>query len=679
MKKALTLIVLVMLLVLTLSSVVAQDDTCFAELDVMITSNGVEFVRTPDACFENLLDWDYETQYVEIDGLRQAYVDVGSGESGETILLLHGQPSWSYLYRKMIPVLVEEGHRVIAMDHLGLGRSDKPIDPDYYSYVGHVERLETFIEDLELEGITPFVQDWGSLIGLQVIGTNPEWFDRLLVGNGFLPTFPAGETVSEPPANPRITRNLYHTNVINAPAQQVTLVREETNQVDIDTSLIDESFGIWTDYALNDERFRPEVFIESYTYFDLSSEEEAGYAAPFPSRTTMGGARAFPGLFNELGGVTDSGWAGLGEFDKPFLTIWGDNDSGNIGHPSIQQMLIDHIPGSDGWDHTRLEEAGHYLQDDQGEEIARRMNEFIAKSSGNDDMVTSNDTSNVCENPSSAAAIMEAMVNNAGDDDGPSFGETNTEQLMRMLQAPTEGPFYMVNLIKYHELAVYPDGRETDQTGREANALYSPTEFLTAIGARPVFIGDVTSGVTGEESTWDSVAIVQYPCPLALFSMNAIPEFQERAVYKDAGLEESTIMVTHIRSLDEFELPNVAPDETAFELMQVVRYNDEAQYADGSDEPMRTGQEAMDLYADLILEAGLVYGVYPKARLEVQGVYIGDGQDWSEAWVYYAPSQEAFDAFLADPIVIEAQYHRDAALDDAYELIVDPTFSMIPN
>ncbi len=156
----------------------------------MITADGVEFVRTPDACFENLPDWPYEAQYVEIDGLRQAYVDVGSGDSGETILMLHGQPSWSYLYRKMIPVLVEEGHRVIAMDHLGMGRSDKPIDPDDYTYVNHVERLETFITKLELDqgNLNLFVQDWGSLIGLQVVGTNPDWFDRLVVGNGFLPT-----------------------------------------------------------------------------------------------------------------------------------------------------------------------------------------------------------------------------------------------------------------------------------------------------------------------------------------------------------------------------------------------------------------------------------------------------------------------------------------------------------
>lgn len=377
---------LIVLLLLTVSGGVAAQsaDDCAVEPEIMTTADGVEFVRTPDACFENLPDWDYEAQYVEIDGLRQAYVDVGTGESGETILLLHGQPSWSYLYRHMIPVLADAGHRVIAMDHLGFGHSDKPIDPDYYTYVDHVERLEIFIQELELEGITPFVQDWGSLIGLQVVGTNSEWFDRLVVGNGFLPTFPEGTVPFELPANPEITRNLFHQTITNMPAQQEPLERESLgidSMAEFDTE--GNFFGLWIDYARNDERFRPEVIVESQTYFDLTPEEEEAYAAPFPSRIYMSGARAFPGLVNQLGGVTDAGWAGLGEFDKPFLTVWGDNDGGNLGDPAVQQLLINHIPGSAGWDHVRLEEASHFLQDDQGPEIARRVNEFIAQTPTN--------------------------------------------------------------------------------------------------------------------------------------------------------------------------------------------------------------------------------------------------------------------------------------------------------
>jgi hypothetical protein len=140
---------------------------------------------------------------------------------------------------------------------------------------------------------------------------------------------------------------------------------------------IGSSFGIWIDYSRNDERFRPEQIVEALTYFDLPPAEEAAYAAPFPIRITMGGPRAFPGLVNQMPGLTQDAWDTLGTFDKPFLTIWGGNDPGNLGQPAVQQELLDHVPGTVGWDHVRLPEASHFLQDDQGEEIARRIVEFI--------------------------------------------------------------------------------------------------------------------------------------------------------------------------------------------------------------------------------------------------------------------------------------------------------------
>lgn len=388
MRKITSLLTLVMLLSLALGAVSAQENPCQAELEVMTTADGVEYVRTPDACFEDLPDWPYEPQYVEIDGLRQAYVDVGSGESGETILLLHGQPSWSYLYRKMIPVLAEEGHRVIAMDHVGMGRSDKPIDPDYYTYLGHTDRLETFIQQLALEegNLNIFVQDWGSLIGLYVIGTQPDWFDRVIVGNGFLPTFEAGTIPKPLPENPALTREFFFRGITSIPEQQPEFYDTEGNI--INSQMKNENFGVWIDYSRNDERFEAVQLLEAMTYFDLSPEEEAAYNAPFPSRIAMGGPRAFPGLVNQLPGITDVAWEGLGEYEKPFLTIWGGNDPGNLGHPEVQQGLLDHVPGTAGWDHVRLPEASHFLQDDQGEEIARRINEFIALTVEQDEEVS---------------------------------------------------------------------------------------------------------------------------------------------------------------------------------------------------------------------------------------------------------------------------------------------------
>jgi pimeloyl-ACP methyl ester carboxylesterase len=389
MHKVIRLITIVMLVSLAVGVSAAQDDPCFAEPEVMTTADGVEFVRTPDACFENLPDWSYEPQYVEIDGLRQAYVDVGTGESGETILLVHGQPAWSYLYRKMIPVLADAGHRVIAMDHVGMGRSDKPIDPDYYTYMGHVERMETFIQELELEqgNLTIFLQDWGSLIGLNVIGRNTDWFDRVALGNGRLPTVGNGgltlndEGIAQSlPDNPLLTRQVFYTRITSMPEQQPMLR-------DVEGNLIEEAneggFGVWIDYARNDERFRPSQIIEADTWFDVPSEELAAYDAPFPSRIYLGGPRAFPGLVNQMAGNTDAGWEGLGNYDKPFITIWGVNDTLELGSPQIQQQFIDHVPGAEGLVHVRLPEAGHFLQDDQGEDIARRVNEFIAQTSDN--------------------------------------------------------------------------------------------------------------------------------------------------------------------------------------------------------------------------------------------------------------------------------------------------------
>jgi haloalkane dehalogenase len=341
----------------------------------MTTADGVRFVRTPDTRFENLPDFPYEGKHIEIDGLRQGYVDEGPADA-DPILLLHGQPSWSYLYRKMIPVLVDAGHRVIAMDHIGFGRSDKPIDIEYYTYLGHVDRLEKFIHALDLEHITMFCQDWGSLIGLRVAGEHPEWFDRIVVGDGALPVFPAGTQPFPPVENP----NELNTEIVApfalVPPEQPLFYDEEGNRL-ISTDPW-ESFGIWIEYALTGASFHPAEVVEAMTYFDLQPEEEAAYDAPFPSRLYMAGPRTFPSLVNELPGVTQDAWAGLTEYEKPFLTIWASNDPGNLGTQEAQDTLVDSIPGAAGQPHTRLPESSHFLQDDQGAEIARLMVEFIA-------------------------------------------------------------------------------------------------------------------------------------------------------------------------------------------------------------------------------------------------------------------------------------------------------------
>jgi len=344
-------------------------------IDTLITFNGVQFVRTPDVHFQNLPDWPYDYQYVEIDGLRQAYAEAGPA-NGQVVLLLHGQPSWSYLYRKMIPVLADAGYRVIAMDHIGMGRSDKPIDINYYSYLGHADRLAQFIQILGLSDINLFVQDWGSLIGLRVAGLNPDWFATISVGNGDLIIIPEGVQPFPPVENPNEHEDLNFPLAI-IPDQQIPFY--DGCELLFGGGSPQEGFGEWIKYAMKDTTFHASEVIESNTWFPLSEAEEAAYDAPFPNREYMAGVRTFPSLINQMPGLNEDAWAGLTSFEKPFLTIWGGNDPGNLGSCETQQKFIDEVPGAEGQPHDRLPEAGHFLQHDQGEEIARRLAEFYSQ------------------------------------------------------------------------------------------------------------------------------------------------------------------------------------------------------------------------------------------------------------------------------------------------------------
>ena len=332
-----------------------------------MTADGVAFVRTPDECFESLPDWPYAPQYVELDGLRQAYVDEGPPD-GPVVLLLHGQPTWSYLYRKMIPVLTGAGYRVIAMDHLGMGRSDKPTEIASYSYLGHGDRLFRFIEALELMDIHLFVQDWGSLIGLRVAGLHPERFARIAVGNGMLPVIPAGVMAYPPVEDPDEITDL--PSPFDAFTDQQVPFYDECQLTAVGGEF---DFGTWMNYSMKAASFQPSEVVEALTWFPVPDDVEAAYDAPFPSREYMAGVRVFPSLINDLPGVNAEAWEGLMSFTRPFFTIWAANDPGSLGSCETQQRLIESVPGAAGLPHSRLPEAGHFLQDDQGAEIARRL------------------------------------------------------------------------------------------------------------------------------------------------------------------------------------------------------------------------------------------------------------------------------------------------------------------
>lgn len=256
----------------------------------------------------------------------------------------------------------------------------------------------------------------------------------------------------------------------------------------------------------------------------------------------------------------------------------------------------------------------------------------------------------------------------------PSYGEINQEQLRRMVEIDPadDGPFHMINLIKFREKAVYTDGRETDLTGREADALYAPFEFLQAIGAEIAFVGEVETNLISVEGTqWEQVGIVKYPSRALFFQMTQDEEFMARAIHKDAGVEKSLVMVGHLREQTQPPKPDPiphpgTPEDPAVAIAHLLKYNETADYGPDSTEPERTGREAMSLYEEAATPVALEQGVGPISWFEIEGVFIGDGREFDEFRINVFPSHTAFDAVVANPARLAGQVHRQAALEDTY-------------
>ncbi|MBW2060226.1 MAG: haloalkane dehalogenase [Deltaproteobacteria bacterium] len=295
-------------------------------------------LRTPDERFENLPDYPFKPHYVEVpDGeggtLRIHYVDEGPADAVETLLLMHGEPSWSFLYRKMIPLFLEAGHRAVAPDLVGFGKSDKPANRNDYTYNRHVAWMHAWLESVGLGDITLFCQDWGSLIGLRLVGEKPELFSRVVVGNGGLP---AG----------------------GGQASEAFLNWQKFSQ----TVPVFETGNIMSNALVNPT---PEIL--------------AAYDAPFPDQSYVEGARIFPSLVPTSDDdpalpANQKAWEVLSRFEKPFLTAFSDGDPVTAGgEKNLQRM----IPGAKGQPHTIIKGAGHFLQEDKGEELARVILDFI--------------------------------------------------------------------------------------------------------------------------------------------------------------------------------------------------------------------------------------------------------------------------------------------------------------
>lgn len=290
-------------------------------------------LRTPDERFADLPDFPYAPEYVDLaPDLRMAYVDEGD-RGAPPVLMLHGEPTWSYLYRSMIPVFTDAGFRAVAPDLIGFGRSDKPTRLEDYSYQQHMDWLTAWLDAVDLRGITLICQDWGSLLGLRLAAENPERFDRIVVANGFLPT---GDRDPGP------------------------------------------AFKIWRAFTAYSPVFPIGRIVDTGTKRSLSAAERRAYDAPFPSSKYKAGARAFPGLVptspkDPAAPANTRAWDELGRWEKPFLTLFGRHDPilGKADKP-----LLEHVPGAQGQPHDRLD-GSHFVQEDVGAEIARRTVEWI--------------------------------------------------------------------------------------------------------------------------------------------------------------------------------------------------------------------------------------------------------------------------------------------------------------
>lgn len=296
-------------------------------------------LRTPDERFTDLPGFDFAPHYAEVaDGeggaLRLHYLDEGAAD-GPVVLLMHGEPSWSYLYRTMVPVLAEAGLRCIVPDLVGLGRSDKPTEASDYSYARHVEWIRSLLFDtLDLQDVTLFAQDWGGLVGLRLVAEHPDRFARVAIGNTGLPTG------HEP---------------------------------------LTDAFFAWQTFSQTTPDFDAGAIVSMGVVNALPPEVVAAYNAPFPDDSYKAGIRIFPTLVpsspeDPASEANLAARAVLEAWDKPFLTLFSDSDPITGGG---DRWFQEHVPGAAGQPHATIAGGGHFLQEDCGPELARHLIAFV--------------------------------------------------------------------------------------------------------------------------------------------------------------------------------------------------------------------------------------------------------------------------------------------------------------
>lgn len=295
----------------------------------------MDILRTPDERFQDVAGYTFTPHYVSIDGIRIHYLDEGPS-TAEPVLLLHGEPSWSYLYRKMIPVITAAGYRVIAPDLVGFGRSDKPASREDYTYQRHMDWMAGLLEALDLQAITLVCQDWGGLIGLRLAAEHEGRFARIVAANTGLPT-------GDIPMGP--------------------------------------AFTAWQQYSQTTPHFHVGGIVKGGCVSELAAEVIAAYDAPFPDDRYTAGARQFPLLVpttpdDPASPANRAAWQVLMKWQKPFLTAFSDSDAITSGGERVFQKLV---PGAKGQPHTTITHAGHFLQEDKGAELAQVVVNFMRR------------------------------------------------------------------------------------------------------------------------------------------------------------------------------------------------------------------------------------------------------------------------------------------------------------
>jgi haloalkane dehalogenase len=297
----------------------------------------MDVLRTPDDRFDDLPDFAYPPRYLDA-GVRVHYIDAGPASSAP-VLLMHGEPSWSFLYRRMIPPLVGAGHRVIAIDLVGFGRSDKPVSRSDHTYARHVGWMHEAVRTLDLRDITLVCADWGGLIGLRLVAAEDARFARVVAANTALPT---GD------------------------------------------ERVPEAFRRWRDFSQSAPEFAVGNIVSGGCVTDLDAAVVAAYDAPFPDDRYKAGPRQMPLLVpitpdDPESSANRTAWAQLQKFDRPFLCAFSDSDPVTRG---ADRLFRERIPGCVGQPHTTIAGAGHFLQEDRGEELASVVIEFIRAAGG---------------------------------------------------------------------------------------------------------------------------------------------------------------------------------------------------------------------------------------------------------------------------------------------------------